>query len=222
MPGRNRENGNDGLEESEKSETTTINTKVPQFNGAKGDKYMLWKMKFEADQEMKGLWGAFLPDFETELPESETANLDLTSSEGKKKKAALAKNKKAMMQLALAFTTVSLANKLNCEKRRDKANWPTGKAHRVMTAIIKEFEPEDTMAEMEMERALSKLKLGPKKDPLDLLDEFASIECRYSLDLSDARKKSQVLRLGGTAYAGVMTTMNMIYREKGKALTTEM
>ena len=77
----------------------------------------------------------------------------------------------------MAFTTVSLANKLNCEKRRDKANWPTGKAHRVMTAIIKEFEPEDTMAEMEMERALSKLKLGPKKDPLDLLDEFASIEC---------------------------------------------
>ena len=119
MPGRNRENGNDGLEESEKSETTTINTKVPQFNGAKGDKYMLWKMKFEADQEMKGLWGAFLPDFETELPESETADLDLTSSEGKKKKAALAKNKKAMMQLALAFTTVSLANKLNCEKRRE-------------------------------------------------------------------------------------------------------
>jgi hypothetical protein len=43
----------DGFEESEKSETTTINTKVPQFNGAKGDKYMLWKMKFEAE----GLWG---------------------------------------------------------------------------------------------------------------------------------------------------------------------
>ncbi len=146
---------------------------------------MLWKMKFEADQEMKGLWEAFLPDFERELPKSETAELNLTSSGGKKQKAAPAKNKKAMMQLALAFMTVLLANKLNCEKRRDKANWLAGKGHRVMTAIIKEFEPEDTMAEMEMERAraLSKLKLGPKKDPLDLLDKFASIECRYSLDL---------------------------------------
>ena len=41
------------------------------------------------------------------------------------------------------------------------------------------------------------------------MDEFASIECRYPLDLSDARKKSQVLRLGGTAYAGVMMMMNM-------------
>jgi hypothetical protein len=199
---------------------TTINTEVPQFNGVKGDKYMLWKMKFEANQEMKGLREAFLPDFERELQENETADLNLTSSEGKKQKDALAKNNKMMMQLALAFTTVSLANKFNCEKCRGKANWPTEKAHRVMTVIIKEFEPEDTMAEMEMERALSK-KLGPKKDPLVLLNEFASIECRYSLDLSDARKKSQVLRLGGNAYAGVMITMNMIYREKGKPLTTE-
>ncbi len=82
MPVTRSVSGSDRLKESEKSETKTINTKVPQFNGAKEDtKYVLWKMKFEADQEMKGLWGAFLPDFESELPESETpADLDLTSS----------------------------------------------------------------------------------------------------------------------------------------------
>ncbi len=55
MPATRSANGSDGHVESEESETTTINTKVPQFNGTKGDKYMLWKMKFEADQEMKGL-----------------------------------------------------------------------------------------------------------------------------------------------------------------------
>jgi hypothetical protein len=59
-------------------------------------------------------------------------------------------NQKAMMQLALLFTQVSLMNKLNIKKCRDK-DWPTGKAHRVMPALIREFEPEDTMAEMEME-----------------------------------------------------------------------
>jgi hypothetical protein len=48
-----------------------------------------------------------------------------------------------------------------------------------MSVIMKEFKPEDTMAEMEMERALAKLKLGPKKDPNKLLDQFASIEYRY-------------------------------------------
>ena len=105
-------------------------------------------------------------------------------------------NQKAMMQLALLFTQVSLMNKLNVEKRRDK-DWPTGKAHRVMSTLIKEFEPEDTMAEMEMEQALAKMKLGPKKDPSELLNKLASIECKYSLELSDSKKKAQVLCVGG-------------------------
>jgi hypothetical protein len=39
-----------------------------------------------------------------------------------------------------------------------------------MSVIVKELEPEDTKAKMEMERALAKLKLGPKKDPHELLD----------------------------------------------------
>jgi hypothetical protein len=46
-----------------------------------------------------------------------------------------------------------------------------------MLIIVKEYEPEDTVAKMEMERALAKLKLGPKKDPNDLLSGFASIKC---------------------------------------------
>ncbi len=90
------------------------------------------------------------------------------------RKLRLLKTKKAMMQLALAFTTVSLANKykFNCDKRRDKSNRPTGKAHRVMTAIIKEFEPEDTMAEMEMERALLDVGVGVTGTEVEELGRF--------------------------------------------------
>jgi hypothetical protein len=103
--------------------------------------------------------------------------LDLTGDTEKKEHDAVKMNQKAMMQFALSFSTVPLLNKLNCKKQKDKANWPNGKAHNVMSLIVKEFEPEDTMAKMEMERALAKLKLGPKKDPNELMDEFASIEC---------------------------------------------
>jgi hypothetical protein len=60
-------------------------------------------------------------------------------------------------------------NKLNIKKHRNK-DWPTGKADIVMSALIREFEPEDTMAEMEIEQALAKMKLGPKKDPSKLLN----------------------------------------------------
>jgi hypothetical protein len=39
-----------------------------------------------------------------------------------------------------------------------------------MTQLVKEYEPDDTMAEMEMEKALSKLTLGKKNNPNDLLE----------------------------------------------------
>ncbi len=149
--------------------------KPPQFNGKKGDKYLMWKMKLDADQMMKGLFEAFQPEFESKLPSKEKAVLDLSIKDQKKQYDAVKMNQKAMMQLALSSTQVSLMNKLNVEKRRDK-DWPTGKAHRVMSALIREFEPEDMMAEMEIERALAKMKLGPKKDPSKLLNKLASIE----------------------------------------------
>jgi hypothetical protein len=90
-----------------------------------------------------------------------------------------------------------------------------------MSVIMKEFEPGDTMAEMEMELALAKLKLGPKKDPNELMDEFASIECQYSLELTESKKQAQIWRLGGTQYASIIATTSMIHREKKATLTTE-
>jgi hypothetical protein len=92
----------------------------------------------------------------------------LTSDEGKNWSNAVKKNKKEMMQFALSFTKVAQLNKLNCAGRINK-DWSSGKAHEVMMKLVKEYKPNDTMAEMEMEKALSKLTLGKKKDPNDLL-----------------------------------------------------
>ena len=103
--------------------------------------------------------------------------MDLTDKAKKKQHKAAKKDQKVMMQLALSFLNVSLLNKLNCKKKKDK-KWPTGKAHHVMTALIKEYEPQDTMAKTEMEQALSKMKLGSKKEPNKLLIKLALIECR--------------------------------------------
>jgi hypothetical protein len=129
------------------------NSKPPQFNGKKGEDYIIWKMKFKADQVMKGLYKAFQPNFEENLPSDKKAKLDLIDKAKKKQHKAVKKNQKAMMQLSLSFLDVSLLNKLNCKKKKDKT-WPTGKVHHVMTALIKEYEPDDTMAKIEMKRAL--------------------------------------------------------------------
>jgi hypothetical protein len=88
-----------------------------------------------------------------------------------------------------------------------------------MSALIKGFKPEDTMAKMEMEQALARMKLGSKKDPNELQNKPASIECRYSLEPSDSKKKAQVLRLGGSLYLSIIMTTTMIYRKKNNNLT---
>ncbi len=86
---------------------------------------------------------------------------------------------------------------------------------------LKEYEPKDTMANMEMECALAKLKLWPKKDPNDLLNEYASIECQYSLELSESKKKAPILQLGGNQYSSIIATTSVIYCKNTKTLTTE-
>ncbi len=69
-----------------------------------------------------------------------------------------------------------------------------------------------------MEMALAKMKLGPKKDPNSLNDATASIECRYSIEMTNSKKKAQVLRLGEVMYSLVIAMTQMIWREKGKEL----
>jgi hypothetical protein len=60
------------------------NLKTPQFNGKKGDSYLMWKMKFEADMVMKGLYNAFQPEFPAELPTKDKMEYDLMNKTEKK------------------------------------------------------------------------------------------------------------------------------------------
>jgi hypothetical protein len=133
---------------------------------------------------------------------------------------AVRKNKKMMMLIALSWTKVAQSNKLNHANRANK-DWPSGKAHEVMMQPIKEYKPDDTMAKIEMEKALNKLSLGKKKDPNNLNDELSAIACRYKLDLTKSKKKAQIFRIGGAQYASIIYTAQMIYTSKGEELTCE-
>jgi hypothetical protein len=82
----------------------------------------LLKMKFEADIVMKGLYKAFQPEFDEELPTKEKMAFNLTDDTEQKQHDTVKMNQKAMMQLALSFNNVPPLNKLNCKKCRDKTN----------------------------------------------------------------------------------------------------
>ena len=70
---------------------------------------------------------------------------------------------------------------------RANEDWPSGQAYEVMIQLVKEYKLDDTMAKMEMEKALDKLSLVKKRDPNDLNDELPAIECRYKLDLTELK-----------------------------------
>ncbi len=99
------------------------NSKPPQWDGKKGNSYLIWKIKFIAHVTMLGLEECFTLEFASELPPKEKEAFDLTTDEGKNWANAIKKNKKAMMQFALSWMKVAQLNKLNCATRANK-DWP--------------------------------------------------------------------------------------------------
>jgi hypothetical protein len=173
--------------------------------------HIMWKIKFSAHLTMLRLKDCLMLEFASEPPAKAKDTFNLTSNEGKNWANTVRKNKKMMMQFVLSWTKVSQLNKLNRTTRANK-DWPYGKAHEVMFQLVKEYKPDDTMAEMEMEKALNKLILGKKEDPNDLNDELSAIKCRYKLDLTKLKKKAQIFRFGGAQYASIISMTHMIYR----------
>ncbi len=51
------------------------NTKPPQWDGQKGDCYLMWKIKYTTHMVMLGLDDALNPDFERELPTNSQSTL---------------------------------------------------------------------------------------------------------------------------------------------------
>ncbi len=96
------------------------NTKPPQWDGKKGNSYLMWKIKFLAHATMLGLKECFTSEFKDKLPEKEKDTFNFDTSEGKAHATAVKENKKAMMQFAFSFQKFAQLNKLNRATRANK------------------------------------------------------------------------------------------------------
>ncbi len=64
----------------EKVELSNVgNTKPPQWDGKKGDSYLMWKIKFMAHATMLGLDECYNEEFENELLDREKGAFDLSN-----------------------------------------------------------------------------------------------------------------------------------------------
>ncbi len=58
-----------------------------------------------------------------------------------------------------------IAEDLKIKKRRADKNFPSGKVWKLWKEMKDEYNPDDSIAEAELELALSKLKLTKKEEP---------------------------------------------------------
>jgi len=124
-------------------------------------------MKFLAHLTEKGLDTCLDPDFENRLPTKEIGPFDMTNDNKKNQKEAVDLNKKAVCQFIQAFPTMSLLSKVNLQKKAGKL-FPSGRAWKLLLELQGDFNLDNSIAETELELALSKLKLMNKKNPRKL------------------------------------------------------
>jgi hypothetical protein len=139
-------------------------SKPPTFNGKHGDDWRMWEMKMTAHLMDKGLNKCLDPDFKDRLPVKESGLFDLTTEEGKKFKEAVDLNKKVMGQFIQVFSTINLLKKVNLQKKAEK-QFQSGKGWKLWKEMQDDFNPDDSIAEAELELALSKIQLNNKKNP---------------------------------------------------------
>jgi hypothetical protein len=117
-------------------------------------------------------------------------------------------NKKVMCQFIQVFMAMSLLNKVNLQKKAYKL-FPSGRVWKLWVELQGDFNPDDSIAETELELALSKLKLANKKNPRKLLEKIASCKVKYGVPVSNEKKIAQLIRLGGIKYGSVITVPQM-------------
>jgi hypothetical protein len=180
---------------------------MPVFSGNHGNDWTIWEMKMLADLMEKGLDACLDPKFKLRLPTKESGLFNTANDDEKNQKEAVEMNKKAMCQFIQAFPTISLLSKVNLQKKADKL-FPSGRAWKLWEELQGDFNPDDSIAKTELELALSKLKLANKKNPQKLMEEIALCEVKYGVPVSNGKKITQLVRLGGKKY-GTVTTVTI-------------
>ncbi len=84
-----------------------------------------------------------------------------------------------------------------------------------------DFNSDDSIAETELELALSKLKLANKKNPRKLLEKIVSCEVKYGVPVSNGKKAVQLICLGGKKYGTVITVTQMCKKSEKVTCTAK-
>jgi hypothetical protein len=157
--------------------------RIPLFDG-KSKGFVLWWIRFKAYAKERKFSQALGSTPEKDLPvmQEPTDKLDSSDVDNKKAIEAMARNEKALSNLAVAFTTSKAMvhhHKAACTE------WPDGLACNVMKSLLKKYQLQDIISGIEYENALRSFKLKKGQDPTELFDHITEVNTQYGIDNPD-------------------------------------
>ncbi len=146
--------------------------RMPTFDGTEGEFQIFW-VRYRAYAEVHDFARALVHD--TDMPADNSELIDETTPVGKLQKAAVKRNKIAMANFTMAFTsegTISLIYKA------ETTNWPDGLASLVTDALKAKYMPQDTVTRVELRQMLNKVSMKPNSNPAVIFEQISTIKNR--------------------------------------------
>ena len=191
--------------------SSSKSVRLPAFDGTRKGFQMWWTRflafaavyKFEEALQIGG----------EEMPDDYKEKLDEQVPEEKAMMQAKSRNATAMANLTMAFQSEATMGLVY--KAMDK-KWPGGLAHKVVAAMLKKFQPNDTVTRVEMRQMLNEVSMKKDDDPSTIFEQLSSIENRYNTADRQMEQEDMiavVLHAAPEKYQSVLTTEQRIQKD---------
>ena len=148
---------------------------------------------------VNGMSEVFLELFDCQFAAAESTVLDVTDATQLAQKEAKEMNDRAMQALILASKNDIMMNHVKKGMKIDP-NWPGGKAWQVYKELCVEYQPDDDVADADLEEELMKIKFKSNENPKTIKEKMASLEVKYNLTILESKKRALVVRLTKSKY----------------------
>jgi hypothetical protein len=147
--------------------------RMPTFSGTEGEFQIFWA-RYRAYAEVHDFAQALV--FDPDMPSSNAILIDIDTAEGKLQKAAVKRNKIAMANFTMAFTSEGTMSLIYQAETRA---WPNGLASLVTDALKAKYMPQDNVTRVELRQMLNKVSMKPNSNPAVIFEQISTIKNRY-------------------------------------------
>ena len=192
--------------------STYSRERTPEFDGTE---FVLFDMKFCAYAAVNKFGDALKPGFESKLPNREDAVLDETKAPELARDTARSMNARAVQALIMASKNDNLMNLIKKNMKADPA-WPGAKAWKIWDELQVEYQPDDDVAEAELEEEILGLKFKKGENPKNIRKATSSLEVKYNTAIGESKKRAIVIRLCKKEYGNMIAMTDMLHKASGQ------